>query len=454
MNEMPGNWLPLETVQQGSSFKRRIVLSPSIHIEETRTSAGSEIAGAELRPKEGQSAQWQRLGRQRYAHHSLHVCPHTKTPPPFVIPTRDDPPDQSHFFDTQQQDWRFWEKHRDLVFQGKGIHPADPIWDRVHALAEDIWTFRYTIQKPGGNNFSREMPWSHPTTALIYGSWCAGCAPALCALCATIGVPTRMVQIVDHMMVEAWLQDRWCLIDNVTDFAQAGGNMMLRGSLADVLLDPTREEWEFIDKQKGKYWEKTIMQYTPSTGLFNEEPWTTFLTPQNALAVYPSWIEPRFKSHREKSYDLVWGQPSHSSPVLVLKQGQAFRRRFWIGSLAETKSMRATFCGEGGCTSGIAQYNVPQDGGDWFIDVNGSRFSVGELGGWDFHHSPGPNRERLKDVLWTHGFEVPIQLLREHSWNHVAIGATGSGSEFLRFGGTSDWILPEETCWCPQTSNE
>ena len=116
-SEKDMQWQPLETIQQGSSFKRRVVFSPSIHLEETRTLAGEEIDGGGHRAEAEQSRQWQRLGRRRYAHRSLHVCSHTTTPPPFVLPTRDDPPDQPHFFATQQQDWDFWCKHRDLVFQ-------------------------------------------------------------------------------------------------------------------------------------------------------------------------------------------------------------------------------------------------------------------------------------------------------------------------------------------------
>jgi hypothetical protein len=443
-------WLPLETIQQGSTFKRRVVLSPSIHLEETRKVEGRLIDGAQYRPEDKQKPEWKRLGRERYAHSSRHLCTQTTTPPPFVIPTRNDPPDQPHFFANQQLDWDFWEKHRDLVFQGAGIHPADPAWKRVHALAEDIWNFRFIIQKPGGNDFSREVPWSSPTATLIYGSWCAGCGPALVALCATIGVPARMVSVVDHMMVEAWLEDRWCLIDNATHLAKAGGNMMLKASLAEVLLNPTSDAWNFIDEQKGKYWEKPFMTYHSSGGLFHEETAVTHLTPQNALALYPGWTQPQFKSHRPRTYDLVWGKPSRTDPCLYLKQGQAFRRHFWLGSLADTETITVIFSGDTVKDASRPGHHVPEGGGTWFIQVNEHRLPLSELGGWNFHKSDPQCPDGWEKSAWVQTFSIPLELLREEDWNQVVIGSTGSGAEFLKFGGSIDWILPEENAFCPR----
>lgn len=451
MSTTIGSFVPLETVHQGSCWKRRMLFSPSIHVQEQRTVTGDLVAGKEFRTS---NAQWQRLGPERWAHRSRHLCSFTTTPPPFVIPTRDDPPDQPHFFPTQQQDWDFWCKHRDLVFQGKGLHPAAPMWERVHALAEDIWTFRFNIQKPGGNDFSRECPWSHPTPTLMYGSWCAGCAPALIALCATLGVPARVVQVLDHAMVEAWIDGAWCLIDNVTSLAKAGGNMMLRGGLAEVLLDPTNPQWGFTDEQKGKYWEKTFLMYSSSTGRHHEEPFITHLTPQNALALYPGWVNPRFKSHQPDTYDLVWGRPAWSHPALILKQGQAFRRRFWLGSLAETRRILVTLCGERGSgDAAYAPHHVPTDGGDWFIAVNGRRFSLRDLGGWQFADGKQP-QDWILDLRWTRTFDVPLDALVESEWNEIAVGCPGSGEQFLRFGGSADWILPEEHCLCPRVTHE
>jgi len=142
--------------------------------------------------------------------------------------------------------------------------------------------------------------------------------------------------------------------------------------------------------------------------------------------------------------------PGWSLPELILKQGQAFRRSFWVGSLAETEALTAFACGGRGKESEEVQQHVPADGGTWFFEVNGRRFPVRERGGWKFRDAASSELKTPYDILWTSAFDLPLDCLQENEWNTVAIGSLGSGPEFLRLGGTSDWILPEERCWCPR----
>lgn len=445
---------PLAVTLQGRTFSRTVPVSPSISLLEQRTIEGDLIDGAQHnKPKEP----WNRLGEQRFAHRSRHVCPHAYDPDPWFIPTEDNPPDQPKFFPTQQQDWWFWRKHRDLIFQGKGIHPADAMWDRVHALAEDFWTYRFDIRKPGGNDFSREMPWNHPSLAIIYGSWCAGCAPALAALCSTIGAPTRTVQILDHAMVEVWIDGQWCVADNVIALAKEGGNMMVRATLAELLLEPTNPAWEFTPTQQGKYWQKTLCMYTPTTGLWEGEPGSAQLTPQNALALYPAWTTPRFKSHRNDSYRLLNGSAGLAHPRLVLQPGQAYRRRFWLGSLEDTRQITAVFTGPTGAAGNWPAHNVPADGGEWLLAVNGKRHPVRQAGGFAFAGDDAPAKvpdpaTEVIDVAWAHTFEIPTGDLKPNAFNEIAIACPAAGAtegQFLRFGGHHDYLAPAEACWIP-----
>ena len=442
---------PLEAVFQGTTWCRAIALTPAIHIDETRTVRGESIAGGHLRQSTGA---WVKLGKERYAHRSQHLNPHAR-PPPLQTPTRHDPSWQPHFFKTLDHDWDLWDKHRDLIFENKGLRPVAATWDKVLALAEDLWTFRFTIQNPGGNDFSRQCPMSHPTPTIMYGSWCAGCAPTLVALCATLFIPARMVQVFDHALAEVWIDGRWCLADNSTTMWKGTNEMMSRASLAEILLNPLDPARHFTDEQRGKFWEKTAMMYHPNEGLWHEEPRRALLSPQNALALYPGWAEPRFKSADPHTYALADGRPQHAHPALILRQGQAFQRRFWLGSLRDTWGLTATFAGvakdAAAAMPGVVTHHVPAEGGDWFIAVNGVRHPVREQGGWQFlRQDGGPEGWPLLPSCWAHTVDVPLGELRENAWNTVGIGCPGSGDQFLYFGGFADFIEPVEPCFCPR----
>ncbi len=162
------------------------------------------------------------------------------------------------------------------------------------------------------------------------------------------------------------------------------------------------------------------------------------------MALYPGWSQPRFKSPYADRYDFLWGRSGFGYPELVVRQGQAIGRRFWVGSLAKTKSLAAAFIGVHAGSGSMASHNVPKGGGDWFIAVNGKTNSIASLGGWAFHKDAKPANQP-----WEQPFEIPLAELRENSWNTLAIGSpAGSGGEFLALGGAGEWSLPEEPVWC------
>lgn len=431
---------PILVTKQHIPWCVTLQYSPSIYIDEVRKEAGSRIAGGELGDVENK---WMGLGAERYAHGSGHLNPHAE-PMAWATPTRDEPSDQPHFFKHQHHDWDLWEKHRDLIFEGKGLGRSDSVWERVSALAEDMYRYRFTIQHPGGNPKGPWTPMSHPTPTIMYGSWCAGCAPTLVALCSTMYVPARMVQVLDHAMTEVLIEGRWCLADNSTNMWTGENEMFSRASLAEILLDPTSERFDFTDAQRYKFWQRTAMMYSPNTGRWHEEPEAADLTPQNALGLYPGWAEPRFKSADPYRYALLGARNTFAHPSLILRQGERFVRRFWVGSLAWTDRLIGTFTGPLGGSNGA---NVPAGGGAWYVQVNERRVSVREAGGFAF----GEEKEAApvygvwpaaKPKWWVQ-LDLPREALREHAWNTIGLGAPGSGEQFLQFAGHADAINPD-----------
>jgi len=442
MNNPDDNLAPILVTTQHDPWRATLQFSPSIYIDEVRAEAGTPIAGGELGEVDNQ---WKRLGPARYAHRSAHLNPHVE-PMPWWTPTRDEPADQPRFFKHQHHDWDLWEKHRDLIFQTKGLRLIDPAWDRVAALAEDMYRYRFTIQHPGGNPKGPWTPMSHPTPTIIYGSWCAGCAPTLAALCSTMHIPARMVQILDHAMTEVLIDGRWCLADNSTNMWTGENEMFSRASLAEILLDPTSERFEFTDAQRYKFWQRTAMMYAPNTGRWHEEPQAADLTPQNAMGLYPGWTTPRFKSADPNRYALLAARNTFAHPSLILRQGERFARRFWLGSLEETDRLTATFTGPAGRhASGAA--NAPASGGAWYVQINGERIPVGDAGGFAFaddaEDGPTYGVWPLAKPTWWLQLDLPRGALLEHAWNTIAIGCPGSGGGFLPFAGHADAMNPD-----------
>ena len=433
-----GQFVPLEATVQRCGLPHRVVFRPAIHVEEVRTVPGEPIAG---RGNPKVTVHLKDAGDQRYAHRSRHLCPHTEWPVRII--TRHDPAQQetSVALQDQQRDWDFLERHRDLVFDNKRVQMADPAWDKVWALAEDIWTFRREIQKPGGNDFSKSCPWSHPVDTLIYGSWCLGGAYALVGLCATLGLYARELAMWGHSAAEVWIDGQWCFVDSIARFPTLGGKNMVRASFAEIRLNPTDPQYGFCAEQQEFYWETCNLSFKlPDNGLWLQQLRSTVLTPQNAMALYPGWADPRFKSPHADRHDLVWGRETMTHERLVLRRGQAFQRRFWLGALAETRALRATL--GGGQAGNAALRQVPDNGGDWFIAVNDSVHPIRDLGGWRFRASV--------DQPWAFDFDLPLKQLREHDYNTLAIGCPGSGNEFLWFGGAGESALPDEPCHCPR----
>lgn len=438
-----GSFQPLTIDQEFLYGRYQAHLSPSIHIDEVRTVRGEKISGT-INPKA--PCHDPEAGPHRYAHRSQHLCPHTALDYTAITPEFPDHQEPSVTLQDSSRDWHFLARHRDLVFDNKRIQLADSPWDKIRALAEDIWTFRRVIQKPGGNTFEHSTPWSHPVDSLMYGSWCLGGAYALIGLCATLGIRAREISLRGHSATEVWLNGKWCFVESIQRFAENGGTNMVDASFAEVRLAPTDPAYGFCAEQQQMYFQtRFLSSMCPNNGLWLQQLQNVSYCPETALAMYPYWTEPRFKSDQPERYELVprFQNAGGAHEALILRQGQAFARRFWIGSLSETKTLTATF--EGAGRTDVPTQNVPEDGGNWFIAVNDKIYPIRDLGGWSALRGAGG-----KTSPWQFSFELPLAELTEHAYNMLAIGCDGSGTQFLRFHGAGNAALPAETCFCPR----
>jgi len=251
-----GTFIPLEMQTVRAGIPQRVVLRPGIHIEEVRTVPGRLIRG---HGDPTCTIHVKHYGPHRYLHASEHLCPHIRAPGGLI--SRHNPKQQETSVALQnvERDWDFLERHRELIFDNRRIKMCDAPWDKVWALAEDIWTFRRIIQKPGGNDFSKSCPWSHPVDSIIYGSWCLGGAYALIGLCATLGYAAREISIGGHSQAEVHFEGRWNFVESIARFPPSGGVNMVRDNFARIRLDPFNKRYGFCEQQRAAYWETTTL---------------------------------------------------------------------------------------------------------------------------------------------------------------------------------------------------
>ncbi|MFW6367359.1 MAG: hypothetical protein ACOC0L_01705 [bacterium] len=431
------------TTRANDSGEHTWQVVPSVTITEERTEPGEEIPG------EGSAkapCHQPHRGPKRYAHESLHICPHVSIPQ--TMSTRNIPAQQevSVALQDQQKDWDFLERHRDLVLDNKGFSLHTCAADKLHALAEDIWQFRRQIQKPGGNTFSQSIPWSHPVDTLIYGSWCLGGAYAFVALCSTYGIQARHVSMWGHSAAEVHLGGRWRYVESIRRFGEQGNNLPAAG-FAEVVLDPANSQYGFCPEQQATYWQTWPQAYSVhDRGLWLQEKRTTVFCPQTARALYPVWETPRFKSDREYTYDLLPVGSTSGLLLFVLRRGQAMRRRFWIGSLDKTRSLTAHW--HGTRHGDRPARKVPEDGGNWYFMVNDQVIPVKDLGGWTIETA-----KHSETSGWKLRMDIPLNALQENSWNTLALSSDSGGDEFLCLSGHAPLEQPSEACFSNQNSD-
>lgn len=229
---------------------------------------------------------------------------------------------------------------------------------------------------------------------------------------------------------------------------------MVDASFMEVWTNPTNPRFGFSKHQQSYYWE--MMDYFNMFGQADGLQMHTggyrrmYLTPQTAGTLYPATRDIWYKSAAPDRYVLVWGKPvGRRFNALKLAQGHMMGRRFWLGSLADTKAMVVEFN-----TSGVpgapeaSDANVPADGGEWFVEVNGRRHPLRDNGGFRLEPNSGDNRPRRFLA-----FAIPMDELKENTWNSVAIGNAGRGDEFFWLGAVIDAASPAEACLADVAGN-
>jgi hypothetical protein len=436
----PVEWKVIPKRFSGPGWSQEWYLVPAIQVVEIRTTPGERVEGGYTeKPSVGRRDN----GPERFRHRSLHWTNERRL---FSgAATREAPARQVSFaLGSVEKDWDFLIQHRDRVLRENGLTLQSPDVDRVRVLARDIWSNHrdreHTVDP------KNQSPSSYPADCLLQSSFCVGAGNALVMLCHTMGIPARSIHTYDHTMTEVWIDGRWWFVENTPRNCREG-NFMVDASFMEVWSNPFDPRFKFSDHQARYYWEMADYGYMfgqvdglqMHTGGYRR----TSLTPQTAGLLYPETKDIWYKSSFADRYTLLWGRPmAQRYSELKLGQNQMMRRSFWLGSLAETKGLEAQFNLPRGAVVDATVAQIPADGGEWFVAVNGRRHLLRELGGWRLQTSEYENRPRQY-----YRFAIPLSELKANAWNEIAIGNAAKGDQFVWLGAAIEAIEPAEACF-------
>jgi hypothetical protein len=435
-------WKVIHRKFSGDGWAQDWYLVPAIHLLEIKKTPGQPIPGGFA---EDTAPGRLVFGPGRYRHRSLHEREHPLGHIARGRATRESPPRQaSYSLGSIEKDWDFLIEYRDRVLRENGLTLDSPAVDRVRAVAKDIWMEHRDkdhIVDPKNNS-----PSSYPADCLLQSSFCVGAGNALVMVCHTMGIPARSVHMFDHTMSEVQLHGRWWFVEN-TPRNSREGNYMVDANFMEVWTNPTDPRFGFSPHQARFYWE--MMDYFLMFGQIDGLQMHTggyrrmYLTPQTAGLMYPGQKNIWYKSNLPDRYPLLWGKSvAQRFQQMKVRQGQAMRRTFWIGSLTDTKGIVAQFNASAAPADGSApDADIPADGGEWFVSINGKRHYLRDLGGWRLRDTEGDNRPRKH-----YAFDVPLGDLKEQAVNEIVFGNSGEGREFFWMGAVLNVTEPPEAC--------
>ncbi|MBN1669397.1 MAG: hypothetical protein JXR37_00075 [Kiritimatiellae bacterium] len=349
-----------------------------------------------------------------------------------------------------QRDWDYLAERIQAEFDRRGIGARCDRMAKIECLAELA------------NRHGKVFPSFHPADVLLHETLCLGCANALIGLCHVLGIPARLVGTGNHAMTEVWTGKRWQFVDNISggryDKDRRGPGpwprLVLRGkNYIQTLLDPRGLEPEIPAWQADRYlshlwnhepaisagelnwhfnqcgagYDRAHTASGAGSGLF------VTVAPENARALYPEWKEPILFSVAGRENELILNpRQGWFNTVARLNRGQGIRKTFHIGSLsADGNPLKSCRC-DLHLVDGFGQDFAPARGG-WAFHVNGKSVPLDRR-----------TRYELRgDIL---SFAIPVEHLREHAENEIALVSTKTFADkrgTIAVDSLHFWVCPD-----------
>ncbi|MGI8783664.1 MAG: hypothetical protein ACR2L2_08465 [Acidobacteriota bacterium] len=307
----------------------------------------------------------------------------------------------SHTFQDHQKDWDFLEHKLAEILTAAGLTDKASDYEKVRAVA------RFCIQtRKGKKNSSRYV---HPVDFCIHGSFCVGAANTLVGFCSVMGIPARTIGYGGHTTGEVLLDGKWRWVENWNAIVTGSktGDPVQPMSFLDLLNDPagylaneefvrkfseytcvyddSRSAWLCYDHEAYSHWNFAM---TASYRVDSPRATSGMGSLHELSALYPERKQLRYKCDQTPK---VWltpfrtPMPGNRPESMLIAQEHGIRQEFHLASLNNIKAIKS--CLLIAHVDSEFKHNMPQDGGDWYYTINGTKASVKDLGGWNLQNN-------------------------------------------------------------------
>ena len=332
-------------------------------------------------------------------------------------------------YEDQQDDWEYLVAKKDEILAQAGLTNSSRDFDKAQAAAA------YIVQHVQGSNSTDSKKNAHSVDAFVNGSNCIGRAHAMVAMATVMGLPARKVNWYNHSTAEVLIDGEWRYVENHKPWINAIPEDLEQGplftfSFQELILDPPFYGFNTkTHKNMGNYNvhdKNGIIRGQPiyhvgmyATGVYSgikrsmrQEGSGWYASSMLGLtALYSGESSHVYKGWTENSIIQLtpWRGIKYATGVDTHRvyAGHGIRKPFYLSELGDVWSVRAHLL-----FTPNNQHNIPEDGGNWYYQVNGNRFYLSDNGGWQERSYFAP--DVTKKHYWNYvTFDIPLDVLRD-----------------------------------------
>jgi len=330
----------------------------------------------------------------------------------------------SREFGDYERDYNFMVAKRKEILKNAELDESSSDWDKVMAFAE----YAYQKRKTSSSKLKRGR-YIHAVDFCIHGDFCVGAANAFAGLCSTLDIPVRLMAFSHHTCAEAFVDGQWRYVENSVPILDSLRNMtrkvevgpMFTFSFQEMITDPHKYnipsmKMDYVDftclsdDHRGVleiFYELHANWVFHLYGMYKDAPYYNvdfslgsarelrLLYPRKESLTYKSDSIPRMWLTSFGTTTAGENRPNW----MVIEQGSAVRQTFYINTLEDVKHIRAYIP--------VPQkfYRaMPEDGGDWYFAVNGKKYYIKNIGGWNYAYH---NEIKGNCIM----FDIPLEAI-------------------------------------------